>query len=162
MSAELSHDYQANPLPRVDEQRLLAMSNLELDALFRASPPGEIPDGDMRGTVLLFPGTKMASSLAVAVYAVAWQGKVVNRSLLLLRNKITPLQLRLIAAKLSHEGSWVDGGSCVVLDYSHTSIVARMVRDEIRLVAPGLYLGVVWTWHKRVAWFTLRGHSASS
>jgi len=31
-----------------------------------------------------------------------------------------------------------------------------MVRDEIRLVGPGLYLGVVWLWHWRVGWFTLR------
>jgi hypothetical protein len=31
-----------------------------------------------------------------------------------------------------------------------------MVRDEVRLVAPGLYLGVVWLWKRRVGWFTLR------
>jgi hypothetical protein len=79
-------------------------------------------------------------------------------------NKITPLRLRLIAAKVSHDTSWVDSGECVLLDYSHTSLVAKMVRDEIRLVAPSLYLGVVWLWKRRVAWFTLRspGDSAAS
>lgn len=144
----------------VDEDALLAMTNSELDQLFRSSPSGDIPDGDMRGTVLLFPGTPAARPLATAAYAVAWQGKVVDRRERLLKNKITPLGLRLIAARLSLDPSWVDEEPCVVLDYSHSSLVARMVRDEIRLVAPGLYLGVVWTWRKRVAWFTLRGNAA--
>jgi hypothetical protein len=31
-----------------------------------------------------------------------------------------------------------------------------MVRDEVRLISPNLYLGVVWLWKWRAAWFTLR------
>jgi hypothetical protein len=31
-----------------------------------------------------------------------------------------------------------------------------MVRDEIRLVSPGLYLGVVWVGRRKVGWFSLR------
>ncbi|WP_426561983.1 hypothetical protein ACPPVT_16130 [Angustibacter sp. McL0619] len=162
MAAELSGEPEPQSTALIDESALLAMSNAELDVLFRASPPGAIPDGNMRGTVLIFPGTVLAKPIAVGAYAVAWQGKVVNGRQRMLRNKITPLRLRLIAARLAHEPSWVDGEQCVVLDYSRTSFVARMVRDEIRLVAPGLYLGVVWTWHKRVAWFTLRGNPGRS
>jgi hypothetical protein len=162
MAAELSGEPEPQATALVDESVLLAMSNAELDTLFRASPPGDIPDGNMRGTVLIFPGTVLAKPIAVGAYWVAWQGKVVNSRERMLRNKITPLRLRLIAARLVKEPSWVDDGDCVVLDYSKTSIVARMVRDEIRLVSPGLYLGVVWTWHKRVAWFTLRGNAGRS
>ena len=152
---------QTRPAP-VTEATLLAMANRELDELFRASPAGSIPDGNMRGTVLAWPGTALARPLAVLLYLVAWQGKVVSRAQLLLRNKITPLRLRLIRARLSHDDSWVDGRECVLLDYSRTSFVARMVRDEIRLVAPDLYLGVIWMWRKRVGWFTLRSPSATS
>ena len=141
---------------RVDERTLLALTNAELDDVFRSAPAGDIPDGDMRGTVLAWPGTRIARPLALLVYLMAWQGKVVSRRTLLLRNKITPLRLRLIAARLAHDTSWVDGRECVLLDYSRTSVVAHMVRDEIRLVAPGLYLGVVWLWRRRVGWFTLR------
>jgi hypothetical protein len=162
MTAELSGESEPRATALVDERALLALSNAELDTLFRASPAGEIPDGNMRGTVLIFPGTALARPIAVGAYAIAWQGKVVNRRERMLKNKITPLRLRLIAARLAHEASWVDDEPCVVLDYSRTSFVARMVRDEIRLVAPGLYLGVVWTWHKRVAWFTLRGNAGRS
>ena len=56
----------------------------------------------------------------------------------------------------SRDDAWVDGQPCTLLDYSKTSLVAKMVRDETRLVAPGLQLGVVWLWRRRVAWFTLR------
>jgi hypothetical protein len=144
----------------IDETTLLALTNTELDDVFRRAPAGEIPDGNMRGTVLAWPGTVVARPLAFLIYLVAWQGKVVSRERLMLRNKITPLRLRLIAARLSHATSWVDGRECVLLDYSRTSLVAHMVRDEIRLVAPDLYLGVVWLWKWRVGWFTLRSPSS--
>jgi hypothetical protein len=146
----------------VTEDVLLALSNVELDGLFRASPAGGIPDGNMNGTVLAWPGTALARPLAFLIHLLAWQGKVVDRRELMLRNKITPLRLRLIKARLSSDESWVDGRECVLLDYSRTSIVARMVRDEIRLVGPDLYLGVVWMWRRRVGWFTLRSPSPTS
>ncbi len=144
---------------KVTEQTLLEMSNTALDGLFRGSDAGPIPDGDMQGTVLAFPGTVLARPLAVVVRLVGWQGKVVDRRRGMLLNKITPFRLRAIAAKVSHDDSWVDQRECVLLDYSHTSVVAKMVRDEIRLVGPSLYLGVVWLWRRRVAWFTLRSPS---
>jgi hypothetical protein len=146
----------------IDEATLLALTNTELDDVFRRAPAGEIPDGNMRGTVLAWPGTVVARPLALLVYLLAWQGKVVSRERHMLRNKITPLRLRLIAARLSHATSWVDGRECVLLDYSRTSLVAHMVRDEIRLVAPDLYLGVVWLWRWRAGWFTLRAPSSPS
>jgi hypothetical protein len=31
-----------------------------------------------------------------------------------------------------------------------------MIRDEVRLVPPGLYLGVIWLGRRRVGWFILR------
>lgn len=140
----------------VDEVALLGMSNTDLDALFRNSEAGPVPDGDMHGTVLFFTGTAVAKPLAKLLYVIAWQGKVVDRRQGMLRNKITPLGLRLVAAKVSAAPSWVDGKDCVLLDYSHTSVVAKMVRDELRQVGPALYLGVIWLWRKRVGWFTLR------
>jgi hypothetical protein len=151
-----------SPTTPVTEQVLLGATNKSLDTLFRESPAGPIPDGDARGTVLAWPGTWLAKPLAALVYLVAWQGKVLDRRAALLRNKITPLSLRLIKARLSHDDSWVDQRECIVLDYSKTSLVARMVRDEIRLVGPGLYLGVVWLWRRRVGWFTLRQASTLS
>lgn len=151
-----------SPATTITEETLLGRTNDALDKLFRASPPGPIPDGDTRGTVLAWPGSRLAKPLALLVYLVAWQGKVLNRRDALLRNKITPLRLRLIKARLSYDASWVDEQSCILIDYSKTSLVARMVRDEIRLVGPGLYLGVVWLWRRRVGWFTIRCRAADA
>jgi hypothetical protein len=143
----------------VTEQVLLDMNNKTLDWVFRKSEAGPIPNGNMRGTLLAFPGSRIAKPLAAIVYLVGWQGKVVDRRRGFLLNKITPLRLRLIKAKVSYDDSWVDDRECVLLDYSHTSLVAKFVRDEIRLVGPSLYLGVVWLWRRRIAWFTLRSPS---
>jgi hypothetical protein len=44
--------------------------------------------------------------------------------------------------------SWLDNKECIVLDYSETSLVAEWIRDEIREVAPHLYLGNVY-WSKK-------------
>jgi hypothetical protein len=149
-----------SPATPLTEQALLGATNKELDALFRGSTAGPIPDGDTRGTLLAWPGTRLAKPLAALAYLVAWKGKVFDRREALLRNKITPLALRLVKARVSYDHSWVDQKECVLIDYSKTSLVARMVRDEIRQVGPGLYLGVVWLWRRRVGWFTVR--SASS
>src|SRR6476659_8391501 len=151
-----------SPTTPITEQVLLGAPNNSLDTLFRESAAGPIPDGDTRGTVLAWPGTRLAKPLAVLVYLVAWKGKVLDRRAALLRNKITPLGLRLIKDRMSYDDSRVDQRECIVLDYSKTSFVARMVRDEIRLVGPGLYLGVVWLWRRRVGWFTLRPASTVS
>ncbi|WP_454792779.1 hypothetical protein [Mycolicibacterium lutetiense] len=140
----------------LDESLLLGYPNSALDLLFRQSEAGPIPDGDTRGTLLAWPGTWLAKPLALLVRVIIWQGKVLDRREGLLRNKVTPFGLRLVKARLSIASSWVDSGDCVLIDYSKTSFLARMVRDEIRQVGPGFYLGVVWLWRKRVGWFTIR------
>ena len=140
----------------LDERALQRMDNRELDLLFRSSPAGDLPHGRLPGTGLLFPGTPACGLLARLIHLLVWQGKETEASGRSLNNLIGPLRMRSIRALLSHDRSWVDGERCVLIDYSTTSIVARMVRDEVRLVAPGLYLGVVWLWKRRVGWFTLR------
>lgn len=140
----------------VTDTALLAMSNADLDALFRSSPSGDVPDGRMRGTVLLWPGTPACGVLARVAYLLLWKGKVVDRRRGTLLNLLSPFGVQSVKARVSHAPSWVDDKPCVLIDYSRTSLVARKVRDEIRLVGPGIYLGVVWLMKRRVAWFTLR------
>jgi hypothetical protein len=140
----------------LDERSLRRMDNRELDLLFRSSPAGDLPHGRLPGTGLLFPGTPVCAPLAWLLQLLVWQGKETEASGRSLKNLIGPLGMRSIRALLSHDRSWVDGENCVLIDYSTTSIVARSVRDEVRLVAPDLYLGVVWLWKRRAGWFTLR------
>jgi hypothetical protein len=141
----------AAPLAAPDLQR---MSALELDVLFRQAPAGPVPQGDADGTVLAATGHRAGQPLARFVRAVAWQGKLLLSDGTLV-NKVTPFGLHAVRAVVGQGPSWVDGKECIVIDYARTSVVARWVRDEIRLVAPHLYLGVVWFARRRVASFAL-------
>jgi hypothetical protein len=125
----------------VDE--MLGMSKQQLDDLFRRHEAGEIPRGEGRGTVLVRWGKTLSSLISKFVHRVAWQGKVFDPERGELRNEVSPLRHKLVRAKVYKEASWFDQKECIVLDYSHTSFVARKIRDEIREVAPGVYLGIV-------------------
>lgn len=130
-----------------DVPQLLAMSQAELDDLFRASPPGDIPNGSAVGTAIIAPGTVYSQSIAEIINLFAWQGKVFDAKSGTLKNRIFVFGLEAIIAKVYKGLSWLDGKDCIVLDYSQTSLVAHWIRDEIRLIGPGFYLGKVY-WDK--------------
>jgi len=122
---------------------LTTMSLTELDDLFRNSPMGEIPDGDAVGTAIVAPGTELTGPILWFARWLAWQGKVFDRPRATLLNKVGPLGLHLIRARVYIAPSWFDGKPTIVLDYSKTSLLASKVRDEIREVSPGTFLGIV-------------------
>lgn len=128
----------------------------QVDELFRSGQVGQIPDGEADGTAIFLPGNPAEPFLQGLVQTLAWQGKVVNARGRMLKNRILPLGTRAIEADVYTGRSWFDGAECIVLDYSKRSLVARFVRDEIRRVAPGLYLGIVFLGRTRVLYFTLQ------
>jgi hypothetical protein len=138
-----------------DVPQLLGMSQSQLDELFKKSPTGEIPDGEGKGTAIVAPGTNYTQDLAQFISFFAWQGKVFDAKNGVLRNKILPLGLNAIVAKVYKGESWLDGKECIVLDYSETSLVARWIRDEIRQIGPKMYLGKVYWDKKRLIDFAL-------
>jgi hypothetical protein len=52
--------------------------------------------------------------------------------------------LPLVRARVFQDQSWLDGAPALALDYSQTSRVYAQYRDEIRQVAPGLLLGLMY------------------
>ena len=88
-------------------------------------------------------------------YALLWRGKVVNARKGRLKNLMSALSIQAIAAAVYQQDSWYDGKPCIVLDYSKTSLVAHLVRDEIREIAPGVYLGLVFLGRRHVLDFAL-------
>jgi hypothetical protein len=139
-----------------DVQQLLDMSQQQLDDLFRASPPGDLPDGEAEGTAIIAPGTRYTESIAKIINFFGWQGKVFDGSKGLLKNKVSMFGVQAIVAKVYLGDSWLDNKPCIVLDYSDTSIVAQWIRDEIRLIGPGLYLGKVYWDKERLIDFCLK------
>jgi hypothetical protein len=138
-----------------DVQKLLTMSQMQLDALFTASSAGEIPDGEAEGTAIVAPGTRYSPNIAKFISNFAWQGKVFDAKKGVLRNKILPLGLNAIIAKVYKADSWLDDKECIVLDYSDTSLLAHWIRDEIRQISPGVYLGKVYWGKQRLIDFAL-------
>ena len=137
----------------------LESSREELDEIYRNATPGALPEGEMRGTAIV-AGSPFSKTLATLARALAWQGKVFDifsndRQTGVLVNKVSPFGLGFIVAKVYRDASWLDGRETIVIDYSRTSLLARMIRDEIREVEPGLYLGKVWWGKRRVLDFAL-------
>jgi hypothetical protein len=139
-----------------DANQLLAMSQAELDDLFRASPAGPIPNGSAEGTAIIAPGTKYSMPIAQVINHFGWQGKVFDAEKGVLKNRITAFGFEAILAKVYKTPSWLDSKECIVLDYAETSILAHYVRDEIRLVGPGFYLGKVYWAKDRLIDFCLK------
>jgi hypothetical protein len=141
---------------------LMTMSQGELDELFKKSPPGPIPSGDSQGTAVVCPGTFWARWIARLIHGLAWQGKVFTKSPdgqgATLQNKITAAGVQAIVARVYYTPSWLDGKECIVLDYSKTSLLARKIRDEIRLIdeVNKIYLGKVWWGKTRLIDFALQ------
>lgn len=135
--------------------QLMDMSQAELDDLFKASPAGDIPDGEAKGTAIVAPGTRFSDNIATMINHFSWQGKVFDAKKGLLKNRILAFGLEAIVAKVYKGDSWLDGKECIVLDYSDTSLVAKWIRDEIRLIGPNMYLGKVYWGEDRLIDFCL-------
>jgi len=136
--------------------KLLTMTQAELDDLFTSVEAGPIPNGEAKGTAIVAPGTPYTAEIAEFINIFAWQGKIFDAQKMVLVNKITTFGLNAVLARVMREPSWIDGKECIVLDYSQTSFVAHWVRDEIRLIGPGLYLGIVFWDKTRLIHFTLQ------
>ena len=145
-----------------DVEKLMDMSQDELDELFRNRSAGPIPDGEAEGTAIIAPGTRFTPLISRFINGFAWQGKVFDSEKGVLRNRILPFGLNAILAKVYKEKSWLDGEECIVLDYSDTSLVAQWIRDEIRQIQPGLYLGKVYWDDTRLIDFALEFDGAGT
>jgi hypothetical protein len=137
----------------------LSKSREELDEIYRNAEPGDIPNGDTKGTAIL-AGSIFSKYVALFVGLYGWQGKVFDvfcpgGQAGVLVNKITSFSLTFIVAKVYRDKSWLDGKDTIVIDYSSTSFFAKLIRDEIREIEPGVYLGKVWWRKKRILDFAL-------
>jgi hypothetical protein len=128
--------------PALTIAALMRMPSAELDALYSRSELGPIPDGESDGLANSFPGTLLGSATQ-ALFGLCWQGKVFDAKAGLLVNKILGF-LRGCPARVFAGESWFDGKPSVIIDYMGVSLLCRPVRDEIRRVAPNVYLGIAY------------------
>ena len=139
-----------------DPKQFLAMSGEQLDELFRQSPAGDIPTGKTDGLAIVASGSHISDEIAHFVNIFTWKGKVFDPAKGQLINRIGIIEHPLIVAKVYKGESWFDQKECIVIDYSKTSLLAHSIRDEIREVAPGIYLGLVYLGKKKLIHFALK------
>ena len=134
----------------------LNMTRNELDNIYKSTTPGVIPTGDTIGTGIFATKTFITKIIMVVVKLFFWKGKIfyTEKGKKKLINKVTPFGLHLIIADVYKGSSWMDSKETIILDYSK-SFIARCIRDEIREVEPGLYLGKVWFFKLHVCDFAL-------
>ena len=137
-----------------DVSELLQMSRQELDLLFMESPSGPIPNGVGDGTAIFFGCRLFNGQIAELVKLIAWQGKTFHAQRRFLTNRILPWGVNAIVAQIYKGASWLDQKECIVLDYSKT-FVAQWIRDEIRQISPGRYLGLVYVGQQHLMDFYL-------
>ncbi len=125
----------------VTGEQLQTMTPAELESLYRRAWPGPTPRGRVHGLPIVSPGTSRGPAMSRAA-RVVWQGKVFRDDGATAVNRFFGLQM--IQGNLSQSASWLDGRPSLILDYQDTSVVYGRYRDEIRQVAPGLYLGLMY------------------
>ena len=121
--------------------RLAFMSWHELEALYRAAKPGELPVGFVRGKTLYHPCAPLAHARTKLANRM-WKGKHFHPEDMTLINQWPGF--RAIRADVYPGASWLDGAPAHILDYAETSFVWRDVRDEMRQIGPGLYVGAMY------------------
>ncbi len=122
-------------------EKLSALSWPELDALYRASTPGRPPTGALTGRAIYCPDQAFSNLRSKAAQAI-WLGKDFDADSTMLINRWR--FGRAVKAEVYPAESFLDGLPTLVMDYRGTSpVIWHNVRDELREVAPGLYLGVM-------------------
>jgi len=121
-------------------EQLARMSRDDLERLYRECGPGWPPTGYARGRAIYCPGTRLAGVRSGVANAL-WHGKHFAADGGSLVNQWCGFKA--IRAEVSCGQSWLDGGPAIIMDYGNTSRVWSDVRDEIREVTPGLYVGVM-------------------
>jgi hypothetical protein len=121
-------------------KQLVRMDPCELEQLYARGCLAPIPSGKIRGQAILDPGTKLSVPKSLGSRFV-WQGKIFHSDGRTAVNRF--FGIRMIKADVYNAASWRDGRPALILDYSQTSLLYAPYRDEIRQIAPGLYLGLM-------------------
>jgi len=113
-----------------------------LEAIYRQAEPGAVPQVYLRGKAI-YCTESFLSGPKSAVTGAFWHGKEFHPCDGMLINQW--LGVKAVRARVYLGSSWLDGKPSIIMDYRGVSrVVWKNVRDEIREVAPGVYLGVMY------------------
>ena len=136
---------------------LVNMSQSEIDDLYNKGSVNKIPDGDSTGIAIIWAGSIFTKIIAFLSWLLFWKGKYFYKEEGYFLNKILPFGIRAVKGEIyiEKETCFFCRGKAIVLDYSKTTLLLRAVREEMREIAPGLFLAQVYWNEKRISNFTL-------
>ncbi len=129
----------SQPGPCLEE--LSSNSWHELERLYRQAEPGHIPNGFARGRLVYCSDAPLVGIKSGAAQFL-WKGKHFCAAEQTLINQWCGV--RAIRATVCRGTSWIDGKPSIIMDYNSTSRVWSDVRDEMREISPGLYVGATY------------------
>lgn len=120
---------------------LIRMSRCQLLDLYRGGAVAAPPAGFVRGYPIFEPGRRLT---VVRTHAtrLLWQGKEFNCAGDTMINHV--VGLKMVTAQVFPAESWYDGRPTLAFDYQCTSKLFAATRDEVREVAPGVFLGLTY------------------
>jgi hypothetical protein len=119
---------------------LRGLAPYELERLFCQASCADCPVGCCRGRVLYLCDAKHPRLQARMAGAV-WKGKCFAEDGTFVNQWAG---FRAIHSEAGGGESWLDGGPCLVMEYAPGTPLFANSRDEVRQIAPGLYLGLMW------------------
>lgn len=144
----------------ISEGELLRMKPLELRKLYsEGSVPSSFREGDYSGTMLLFSRvTYLSLIMSWLIRAFIWNGKRYSETGGTFINKWGPCgKILAIELKPRFVAGTTGGAECVELKYRDTlPYPFSRVRDEVRAIAPGQYLGIMYVSRVMLGYFHLR------
>jgi hypothetical protein len=139
----------------LDSRKLQRLSKEELDELFAKGSSGNLPEGEGTGTALLCPGTIWGRLFAWITRWFVWQGDVFRPAEGYVRSRLSPFGFQAQSGNLFKDKSRLEDKESIVMDYRRGLPLPGGWRDEIREVAPGLFLGLMIFGQKRGPRFAL-------
>jgi hypothetical protein len=107
------------------------------EARFRQGALGCCPLGDTQGAVLYADGKH--PRLKAQLQGVVWKGKTFHGNGTFTNRWLGGVHA--VSADVRVEPSWLDGQPCLVMQYAPNAPIFGNVRDELRQIAPDVWLG---------------------
>jgi hypothetical protein len=118
-------------------ERLQKFDRCHLDHLFTQGRVASPPVGLGRGRILWLTDVKRPQ-LQARLSGIVWKGKYFYPDGRFINQW---LGFRAVAAQVTVGPSWFDGQPCFIMEYPPHAAVFGNARDELREIAPGLFLG---------------------
>lgn len=129
----------SSPSEAAGRSEWLRLSPEQLRCLFQGAELGPVPCGSFEGETAFVP-TERCHRVRSCLANTLWQGKQFGPGTMINR---WAAGAEAVPGRVSSGCSLLDGRPCHVIEYRGQAHIWKDIRDEIRQIEPGFYLGVM-------------------